>query len=310
MPSAILQSQRSSNGFRFCVRCGDELQQGRCPACSRRTRSRRLPLGIAIALVSALLVAALGVAGTASRQAQQLRHRVDRLEDALSDSQGAVEELEGHVDALGGDAASLDARVAALEAPADLPPDTAAVATAVLASVLTVELEEGGGSAFVSRAAGTTSFVVTNFHVVEEVWAAGGRGVRLRQGERLLTGSIVRVSPSADLALIEVPAAFPALRRALLEPKPGDAVMAVGSPLGLDGSVSTGVVSSVREENGVREIQFTAPVNPGNSGGPVVNSVGDLVGVTVSKFVGLGVEGLSFAIPIADVCAKLAEACG
>ena len=85
----------------------------------------------------------------------------------------------------------------------------------------------------------------------------------------------------------------------------GDPVVAVGSPLGLQGSVSTGIVSAMRHQDGKDLLQTTAPINPGNSGGPLVNSVGAVVGVNEMKVTGTGVEGLAFAIPTSVLCAEL-----
>jgi putative serine protease PepD len=79
--------------------------------------------------------------------------------------------------------------------------------------------------------------------------------------------------------------------------------MAVGSPLGLGGTVSVGVVSGFRSLDGNPYMQFSAPISPGNSGGPVVDGKGFVVGVASAKLVGQGVEGLSLAIPVQTMCA-------
>jgi putative serine protease PepD len=81
----------------------------------------------------------------------------------------------------------------------------------------------------------------------------------------------------------------------------GDSVLVLGAPLGLGGSVSNGIVSAFRDGY----IQFSAPIAPGNSGGPLVNLHGQVIGVARSKLVAQGAEGLSFAIPIAIVCTSV-----
>jgi putative serine protease PepD len=68
--------------------------------------------------------------------------------------------------------------------------------------------------------------------------------------------------------------------------------------------VSSGIVSAVRTEDGVRYIQFTAPISPGNSGGPVLDAHGKVIGISVAKAIGDGAEGLSFAIPAAVLCSS------
>jgi S1-C subfamily serine protease len=82
-------------------------------------------------------------------------------------------------------------------------------------------------------------------------------------------------------------------------------VIVVGSPLGLGGTVATGIVSAFRTEEGLEYLQFSAPVSPGNSGGPVVDRSGAVVGVAVGKVVEDGAEGLSFAIPYERACRAL-----
>ena len=81
--------------------------------------------------------------------------------------------------------------------------------------------------------------------------------------------------------------------------------MAVGSPLGLDGTVTLGVVSGFRSLDGSDYVQFSAPISPGNSGGPVIDSRGYVVAVASAKLVGTGVEALSLGIPVQVVCLSL-----
>ena len=88
-------------------------------------------------------------------------------------------------------------------------------------------------------------------------------------------------------------------------PAVGDPVLAVGAPLGLAGSVTSGLVSAFRTEDGVEYMQFDAPISPGNSGGPIVDADGQVVGVAVGKYVGGGAEGLGFAIPTDVLCRRI-----
>ena len=78
----------------------------------------------------------------------------------------------------------------------------------------------------------------------------------------------------------------------------GEEIAAFGSPLDLGGSVTSGIVSGIRPEG----IQFTAAISPGNSGGPVVDNRGRVVGVAQAALVGDNAESLNFAIPSARVC--------
>ncbi len=116
---------------------------------------------------------------------------------------------------------------------------------------------------------------------------------------------ILALDPSLDLALlkIETPDArkFPTAPLGHSEElKQGQPVFAIGAPLGLERTVSEGIVSlRNRPESGRTYIQTTTQINPGNSGGPLFNLRGEVIGVNNMKIVGFGTEGLGFAIPSA-----------
>jgi putative serine protease PepD len=195
---------------------------------------------------------------------------------------------------------ALAQRVGGLESKS---PDVVAVAKLVRASVFTIDTPDGLGSGWVVSSAGGSSVIVTDYHVVQSVWTSTkAHTVQVKQEGKNLTGTITKVDMGDDLAVVTVKQSLTALARATTEPTIGDAVVVVGSPLGLSGTVATGIVSSFR----AGLIQFSAPISPGDSGGPVVNQQGLVIGVAESKLVGSGVEGLSFAIPITTVCSTVA----
>jgi putative serine protease PepD len=199
----------------------------------------------------------------------------------------------------------LQARVKSLEAQVQMQTDWSAIAGKVQSSIFTVATRSGLGSGWVARSGAGGSDVVTNFHVVAEAWNAGEVNVQVRQGDRTMEGTITRVERSDDLAIVHIADRFPALPTAAHRPQLGDPVLAVGSPLGLGGSVSLGVVSGFRSLEGADYIQFSAPISPGNSGGPVLDRRGSVVAVTAAKFEGRGVEALSLAIPVQTACATV-----
>jgi len=102
---------------------------------------------------------------------------------------------------------------------------------------------------------------------------------------------VIRISakPAGARALWQTPATLP--------PRAGDQLLLLGSPYGLYGTVTTGIVSRVT----ARAIQTDAAANPGNSGGPALDKEGHVVGVLVAG----GGENINFAVPIRLVCAKL-----
>jgi putative serine protease PepD len=177
-----------------------------------------------------------------------------------------------------------------------------------------IEAGDGTGSGFVFDGSGR---IMTNNHVVAA--AEGGRlRVVLANGRRL-NATIVGRSPSYDLAVIQVKTSGlkPLVVGDSRASRVGEPVIAVGSPLGLAGTVTSGIVSArdrpvvVREtENAdapvayINAIQTDAPINPGNSGGPLVDSSARVIGVN-SAILTLGSSrgesgsiGLGFAIPI------------
>lgn len=140
--------------------------------------------------------------------------------------------------------------------------------------------------------------VITNAHVLCPP------GETLEVGlsdERTLAGEVVRAETDLDLALVRVAGAGASPLRLgdVADLAVGDRVTMVGSPVGLDFTVQEGSISSLqRAAFGVAYIQLDAKISPGNSGGPVVDSQGRVVGVVSMKLVGEGVEGIGLAIPI------------
>jgi putative serine protease PepD len=181
--------------------------------------------------------------------------------------------------------------------------DPEAISSAVLPSVFRVRAGDFTGTAFSvgDRAAGGKANLLTNYHVVEAVWEAGRRKVTLERGKDDMTATIVKVDRGRDLALLRADRETKGLTPARAAVKPGQQILVVGAPLGLEDSVTTGVVSAYRPdaEDG-QSIQFDAPINPGNSGGPVVNASDEVVGVATAK--ARDAEGIGLAVSIRTAC--------
>lgn len=282
--------------LRFCPHCGFELEDGRCPTHgpqdgkSSRGRAWRpaLTLGL-VALIASMVVGLVIVARSLDRQAREL----DEIQAATEELRRTGQQTN---EALGGVAGRIDD--VERELTSTLEPSE--IARQALESVYTIRVSGGSGSAWVAESGGTST-LVTNYHVVESAYTRGVRTVSVRQDDRTFTGEIGDVSQTEDLAAVAVRARLDALPIQRSGTDPGDTVLAIGSPVGLEGTVTTGVVSATRN----RGIQFTAPVNPGSSGGPLLDAEGAVVGVVSAKFVGVGIEGLSFAIPMESVCATV-----
>lgn len=171
--------------------------------------------------------------------------------------------------------------------------------------VVLVQTPGGLGSGFILNENG---YCVTNYHVVEqETRIAVNIFRQAKDGNferrRIEDVKILALNPFFDLALLQIPTqedftfkpVYIADEGSLHE---GEEVFAIGNPLGLERSVSQGIISTKnRTFDGIVYIQTTAQINPGNSGGPLFNQRGEVVGVTNMKIT--GGEGLGFAIPVA-----------
>lgn len=188
--------------------------------------------------------------------------------------------------------------------------DLEAVAARVLPSVVSVVTASGQGSGFVFDERGR---ILTNAHVVN---GSSRVSVELQDGRRL-SAQVIGDDPAHDVAVLE-PETARGLRAAELatagRPAVGDTVLAIGSPLGLSGTVTSGIVSALDrpvtlgEGTGggrqQRALQTDASINPGNSGGPLVDADGRVIGIntaiaTLDRQRG-GSIGIGFAIPVAD----------
>lgn len=244
-----------------------------------------LSRGLAVALVLALGAAL--VAGWSLQRTDRALREADRTTAELAHSRDEVEALTG--------------RIGQLEAEVYNRPDPAETAERVTPSVFTVVGATGRGSAWVAAQEPGRSLLVTNFHVVGR-GAAPGTVVEVIRQDFRAEGHVQATDEGRDLAVVAVDADLPALPLAGDLPRVGDPVYVVGSPLGLEQSVVSGIVSAFRDDH----IQISAPLNPGNSGGPVVDADGEVIGVAVLKVGDESTEAIGLAIPVAEVCAVTA----
>jgi putative serine protease PepD len=181
--------------------------------------------------------------------------------------------------------------------------DPEAVSAKALPSVFRVRAGEFTGTAWAvgSKAANGQSNLLTNYHVVAAVWTGGGKAVTLERGATRINATIVKVNKTKDLALLHANQEIKGLTAFTGTVKPGQQVVVVGAPLGLDDTVTTGVISAYRPNDpDGPTIQFDAAINPGNSGGPVVNANNQVVGLATAK--AKDAEGIGLAIPVKTAC--------
>ena len=173
-------------------------------------------------------------------------------------------------------------------------------------AVVQVRTPGGLGSGFIINDDG---FIMTNFHVIEGETQISVEVYHLRNGELSRKSykqvRIIAMNKFEDLALLKIEDKdAPKFKYVLLGSSDamsvGERVFAIGSPLGLERTVTEGILSTkTRQLGGELYLQTTAQINPGNSGGPLFNMAGEVVGITNMKIT-FG-EGLGFAIPIASV---------
>ncbi|MGE5505428.1 MAG: S1C family serine protease [Actinomycetota bacterium] len=174
----------------------------------------------------------------------------------------------------------------------------------VRASAVTILSDGGHGSGFFFSRDG---YVLTNQHVVGDAKMVT---VRLPSGREMM-GEVIRRHKLRDVALILVEEqGYPALPMRRGEPvRIGDEVFAIGAPLEvkLSGTVTKGIVSAIRrdERDGQEMIQGDVSIHPGNSGGPLLDDKGNVIGIAVAGYTGGFGNGLNLFIPIDDALSKL-----
>ncbi|MCU1452692.1 MAG: degQ [Acidimicrobiales bacterium] len=191
----------------------------------------------------------------------------------------------------------------------------AAIANAVGPSVVQINTDAGLGSGFIYKNDASGSLILTASHVVT---GASSVQVRLADGTKL-SGKVVGSDPATDVAVVRVSAGhdLPAAVLATgVKPRVGQIAVAIGSPFGLQQTVTAGIVSAVGRSSEtpggvIPAIQTDAPINPGNSGGALANAKGEIFGIndsiaTASGSAQSGNVGVGFAIPI-DLAKPVAD---
>ena len=271
--------------------------------------------GRVIAIICAVLIAALlgGLVGSVLTRSG-LNDRMEAMETSLASYEAALEEVK-QSSAAAAEQAEL-ASVASTEFQGLLPSDIYDMATKQVVGIRTevtvtnfFGMTSSGavsGSGFIISEDG---YILTNYHVVEDAYKGNlDIDVMTFDGTRY-KAAIVGVESANDIAVLKIDAEN--LNAATLgesnDLRVGDTVFAVGNPLGeLEFSMSTGHVSALDRvittdnDGSINMFQIDAAVNEGNSGGPVYNSRGEVVGIVTAKYSSSGVEGLGFAIPIDD----------
>ena len=206
------------------------------------------------------------------------------------------------------------------------------VAQKVLPSIVGITVNYNVNSVFGNSTAKATGsgiiisedgYIVTNNHVISSesnasyyaITEATGITVNLYNDSTEYTATIVGTDSYTDLAVIKIDATglTPATLGNSDNVQVGEFAMAVGNPLGMQSSVTSGIVSAVNREVTTEDgttytaIQTDAAINSGNSGGALVNANGEVIGINTLKLSGDGIEGMGFAIPINSTTKVISE---
>lgn len=142
-------------------------------------------------------------------------------------------------------------------------------------------------------------YIITNYHVIDDSIKLSVITNENENGKEYKDVKIINYNEALDLALLKVNTISKGIHITSTKPKLGSNAVAIGSPLGLFNTVSEGIVSGFRDIEGSKYIQTSAPISPGSSGGALINTYGEVIGVVTAKLV--DGENINLAIPYDDV---------
>ena len=181
-------------------------------------------------------------------------------------------------------------------APAQTAPQ---IAEKALAATVSLEMRDRKGAVLFTGSGFFVrpNLIATNYHVIEG--AARGTAKLVDRHRTSTIEGITAIDKTNDLALLKV--TMQGIKSLSLGDSDtvliGETVFVAGNPMGLEGTISEGIISSRRDVNITERFQMTAPISPGSSGGPVLNRKGQVIGVSVASYHGLAAQNLNFAIP-------------
>jgi S1-C subfamily serine protease len=226
-------------------------------------------------------------------QYNQLSKQIENLQ---TDTQTKINELtttliqtEIELNSLGSQIGSIDEEINFLKASAG--EDFSGIIEDVIKSVVTIRTDISQGTGFIIDEEG---YVVTNYHIIENAKSAG----IFDYNGQMHQVNIIGYDSEYDVALLKIPGNYNSLILAdSNKAQVGEKVIAIGNPLGIQFSVSEGIISNLHQPGptGIQAyIQTDAALNPGNSGGPLINKQGKIIGINNFKI--SDTEGLGFAL--------------
>jgi S1-C subfamily serine protease len=239
-----------------------------------------------------------GGASTLEGNLSTVAGNVSTLEGDVSELESGVLALEGNLSTVEGDVSTLEGSISALEGDVsalkgDVSTSLSEVVTTLEPTVVLIETNLSSGSGIIVSSNG---YVLTNYHVIE---GATSVDITLMNGQTY-NATVIETDEDGDLAVLKFSSTRTDFPEAVLGSSAditiGEEVITIGYALGLPGQAtfSKGIVSAVRTLYSYEWIQTDAAVNPGNSGGPLVNLKGEVIGINTWGPAG----NINFAIPI------------
>ena len=252
-------------------------------------RIKRRRTNVGVVLLSLALGLSLLVNWVALVEVQSLRDQLASVETSALSVESGIEAFERLV-ITPSDEPSSDSQLSVAD-----------IYESAIRSVVTIECLASQGTGFsytVTPPEGFSSVIVTNHHVIQSCSALGTE-VLVRSAEiGEVVGEVFSWDEANDLAFIVTARELPAIQAAS-DARIGDAVIAIGSPFGLEGTLTQGVISNFTN----RYFKTDAAINPGNSGGPLLDLEGRVLGVNTWKADG---EGIGIAHKVSLLCQRLA----
>ena len=306
--SSVPQSGRASYGYNPARGYPD-------PDCAAHHRGQ-IGLGgiLALCLICVLVASAVGIGGMYVLFRDRLEPQMTQAETvALTDFYARARQDQESAVAMPLSTSSVSAGATPLTAEEIYPIACRQVVGVTVSETVYNIFGQASGSGVVGTGVilSQDGYIVTNYHVIQNAYSAGRTITAVMYDGTEYEAQVVGVEPDSDLVVLKIDAT--GLEPAALGDSDslivGQTIYAVGNPLGeLTYTMTSGIVSALdrritTDKNvTVNMFQFDAAVNNGNSGGPLYNAYGQVVGIVTAKFSADGMEGLGFAIPISDAC--------
>ncbi len=241
--------------------------------------------GLVVLLIASQVISFVFISGTISSLRDELNTTSNQLKDKINENyiqtQGQITQL---TSSLSSTEKSLTKQLSEIKASASS--DFSGIIETAVNSVVSIKTDVSQGSGFIVTSDG---YIVTNAHVLNGAHYAK----ILTYNNDLIASQLIGYDTNLDVAILKISGNYDYLEFADSDnAKVGEKVIAVGNPYGLSFSVTEGIVSAVHRDN--KYIQTDVPLNPGNSGGPLIDNKGKVLGMNNFKFG--GAEALGFAL--------------